>query len=54
MSIVQTKQVVTNVTTNEMINWRRYPGWEREDGSFKNPYDRGFVHNVKQFFLQVP
>jgi len=52
MCIMQTKQIMTNVTTNEMINWQRYPGWERQDGSFKNPYDRGMVHNVKQFFAQ--
>lgn len=51
MSIVQTKQICTNVTTNEMINWHRY-GWERQDGTFKNPYDRGVLHNVKHFFSQ--
>ena len=40
--------VCRNVTTNELINWHRYPGWTREDGSFVNPYDRGVVHNVRQ------
>jgi hypothetical protein len=45
---VQTRQICSNVTTNELINWHRYPGWTREDGSFVNPYDRGIVHNVRQ------
>ena len=45
---VQTRQICGNVTTNELINWHRYPGWTREDGSFVNPYDRGIVHNVRQ------
>ena len=52
MSIVQTKQISSNVTTNELINWHRYPGWSRQDGSFKNPYDRGLRHNLKHFFLR--
>jgi hypothetical protein len=54
MSIVQTKQIMGNVTTNELINWQRYEGWERQDGAFKNPYDRGIVQNVKQFFSKSP
>ena len=54
MSIMQTKQIMGNVTTNEMMNWQRYQGWERQDGTFKNPYDRGIVHNVKQFFSKSP
>lgn len=40
MSIMQTKQIMGNVTTNEMMNWQRYQRWERQDGTFKNPYEK--------------
>ena len=51
---MHTRQVMGNVTTNEMINWHRYPGWEGQNGAFKNPYDRGMVHNIRQFFKGYP
>ncbi|KAJ1481392.1 hypothetical protein T484DRAFT_1807586, partial [Baffinella frigidus] len=54
MTVSQVMQVCRNLTTNEAINWVRYPAFHREDGSFKNPYDRGLIHNVKQFFRGFP
>jgi len=23
-----------------MMNWQRYQRWERQDGTFKNPYEK--------------
>ena len=48
MTISQARQIAQNVTTNELINWIRYPSFHRDDGSFKNPYDRGLVNNLRQ------
>lgn len=54
MTITQMRQVAHNVTTNELINWVRYPAFQREDGSFKNPYDRGVCNNLRQFLRGWP
>lgn len=50
--------VCFNVRTDEWVNWKKYPEFqviESEPGEsftrmrFTNPYDKGFLQNVKDF-----
>jgi len=51
----QTYQVLTNLTTNEIWNAKRYDYLKDPDtGSFFNPYDQGMVENIKEVFLLKP
>ncbi|XP_071848129.1 uncharacterized protein [Apostichopus japonicus] len=43
-----------NTNTNERINASRYDYLKDAHGHFYNPYDRGFVNNMKEFFLLKP
>uniref|UniRef100_A0A6V2BP49 Palmitoyltransferase n=1 Tax=Ditylum brightwellii TaxID=49249 RepID=A0A6V2BP49_9STRA len=47
----QTKNIMDNMTTNERINWRRYPWLTNEDGEFFNQFDTGSkLKNTKLFW----
>eukprot|EP00298_Acanthocystis_sp_HF-20_P011924 c19638_g1_i1.p1 GENE.c19638_g1_i1~~c19638_g1_i1.p1 ORF type:complete len:605 (-),score=171.38 c19638_g1_i1:180-1994(-) len=35
------------ITTNEHSNWYRYPHMKDENGHFRNPFDKGFMNNIK-------
>eukprot|EP00741_Cyanophora_paradoxa_P022198 tig00021435_g21428.t1 len=50
LTIGQSVQIATNLTTNESHNWRRYPYLQRPDMSFFNPYDEGVIGNFLVFF----
>ncbi|KAJ4834441.1 hypothetical protein Tsubulata_007889 [Turnera subulata] len=51
--------ICSNIRTDEWINWTRYPEFQSEVQSqrgesftgvvFRNPYDKGILHNVKEF-----
>jgi len=43
--------IVMNMTTNERINWQRYPMFRKADGTFSNRYDKGYLGNCKEFFV---
>ncbi|GMH12289.1 hypothetical protein Nepgr_014130 [Nepenthes gracilis] len=53
--------VCFNIKTDEWINWRRYPEFQRigqseagqslHEMKFKNPYDKGIFCNLKEFLL---
>ncbi|KAL3879254.1 hypothetical protein ACJMK2_031558 [Sinanodonta woodiana] len=42
--------VAFNITVNERSNHRRYGYLKDGKGDFYNPFDRGFVNNVKEYF----
>lgn len=42
--------MVTNITTNERINRKRYEYLKDGKGNFYNPYDRGILRNILEFF----
>lgn len=41
--------MLANITTNEMVNWYRYPYLQDKQGGFLNAFDGGVGHNVKDF-----
>jgi len=53
LTITQAAQIAKNVTTNEMANWHRYKYLQRANGTFKNPFDRGFIKNCFEVLLPV-
>ena len=42
-----------NLTTNEMFNYKRYSYLKNSRGKYHNPYSRGLVYNLAEFFLCV-
>ena len=51
MLVVQhTYQIMANLTTNELWNWKRY-AWLRHPvtGAYQNKYSRGIIGNVTEF-----
>ena len=46
----RTRNILTNMTTNERYNGRRYPHFRGPDGSFVNPFDHGPVDNCRTYF----
>lgn len=44
LAVSQAYQVLRNLTTNEQINWHRYP-YLQEEGQFQNPFDKGCWKN---------
>eukprot|EP00736_Rhodelphis_marinus_P010020 Rmarinus@m.3419 len=48
--VAQTRQVSVNLTTNEVINQRRYVYlWDHND-NYQNPFDEGATQNCLDFF----
>lgn len=50
---MQTFHAVYNITANERVNFKRYRYLMDGKGAFYNPFNRGIVHNLKEFFLLV-
>lgn len=42
-----------NLTTNEMFNYKRYSYLKNGRGKYYNPFSRGLVYNLAEFFLCV-
>ncbi|XP_071787466.1 uncharacterized protein [Asterias amurensis] len=40
-----------NINTNERVNHKRYDYLKDANGHYFNPYNRGIIHNLKEFFL---
>ncbi|GMH32807.1 hypothetical protein BSKO_00641 [Bryopsis sp. KO-2023] len=51
LAITQASQAVRNLTTNEMANWYRYKYLRSQDGTFKNPFDKGMWSNCRETCL---
>lgn len=52
---IQSRMAVLNLTTNENTNYFRYRHFKRPDGTYNNPFHRGFLGNLKEFcYLQRP
>lgn len=43
-----------NTNTNERINFARYDYLKDAQGHYYNPYDRGILNNMKEFFHLKP
>ena len=52
--LFQLTLALSNMTTNESINHKRYKHWQDKDGKFHNPFDRGLRINVLEFLLVIP
>lgn len=39
-----------NLTMNEAFNYHRYRYLKDSDGHYRNPFNRGVVENIKEFF----
>ena len=50
LCISQLSQVASNITINELSNAHRYAYLQASDGGFANPFDKGVVANLRQFF----
>ncbi|XP_008486756.1 probable protein S-acyltransferase 23 [Diaphorina citri] len=40
-----------NLTTNEMFNYKRYPYLRDKRGKYLNPFSRGPLFNLIEFFI---
>ncbi|XP_038055162.1 probable protein S-acyltransferase 23 [Patiria miniata] len=55
LSLTAWYMAVKNLNTNERVNHKRYEYLKDANGHFFNPYNRGILHNVKEFFhLRAP
>ena len=45
--------MVTNLTSNERINQKRYSYLIGSDGKFYNPFDRGIIRNILEHFYLI-
>lgn len=43
-----------NLTTNEMINYKRYAYLRDKRGRYQNPFSRGPFLNLIEFFVCLP
>ncbi|GBP41422.1 Probable protein S-acyltransferase 23 [Eumeta japonica] len=43
-----------NLTTNEMFNYKRYPYLRDKRGRYQNPFSRGPLMNLLEFFICLP
>ena len=42
-----------NLTTNEMFNYKRYSYLKNGRGKYYNPFSRGMIYNLAEFYLCV-
>ncbi|XP_052795089.1 uncharacterized protein LOC128228063 isoform X1 [Mya arenaria] len=54
LSGYMTYLAITNLTTNETMNWKRYKHMKDKDGKMKNPFDSGWKVNVLEFLHIIP
>lgn len=50
LAFAQAHQILRNVTTNELANWRRYRYMQTTSGKYFNPFDHGWRRNVLEAF----
>ena len=50
LCVSQLFQVAQNITINEISNAHRYAYLQASDGAFVNPFDKGYVENLREFF----
>lgn len=43
-----------NLTTNEMFNYKRYSYLRDKKGRYSNPFSRGPILNLAEFFICSP
>ena len=48
--VIQSMNILDNITTNERFNWRRYTHFKKPDGSYFNPFSRGYLSNIFEYF----
>mmetsp|Transcript_29288 Transcript_29288/g.73115 ORF Transcript_29288/g.73115 Transcript_29288/m.73115 type:complete len:506 (-) Transcript_29288:48-1565(-) len=46
----RTRNLLRNLTTNEVHNYKRYAHFKTDDGGFRNPFDRGVCANCHAYF----
>ena len=51
---LQAYLAITNLTTNESINYKRYKHMHDKEGKFRNPFNCGWRINLLEFFHIVP
>jgi ankyrin repeat protein len=45
--------VMANLTTNEAVNWKKYPDFRDSNGKYKNKYDRGPCANIMERLFMI-
>ena len=53
LSGLQLLYAAMNLTTNEMFNYKRYNYLKNSRGKYHNPFSRGILYNLAEFFLCV-
>jgi hypothetical protein len=48
MAFYHASLVLSNISTNEQMNARKYRYLWDENGRFHNPFNRGIIHNILQ------
>lgn len=51
---IQVLHACMNLTTNEMFNYKRYPYLRDKRGKYWNPFSRGPLMNLLEFFVCTP
>ncbi|KAJ8298448.1 hypothetical protein KUTeg_024979 [Tegillarca granosa] len=54
VTVLMTLHAAYNVTANERINWKRYNYLLDGKGDYYNPFNRGTLKNLQEFFLIIP
>ncbi|WAQ98548.1 ZDHC2-like protein, partial [Mya arenaria] len=54
LSGYMTYLAITNLTTNETMNWKRYKHMKDKEGKMRNPFDSGWKVNVLEFLHIIP
>lgn len=52
--VFQILHACMNLTTNEMFNYKRYSYLRDKRGRYQNPFSRGPVLNLIEFFVCLP
>lgn len=54
MFLFQILHACMNLTTNEMFNYKRYSYLRDKKGRYLNPFSRGPILNLVEFFICLP
>ncbi|XP_069487214.1 uncharacterized protein [Ambystoma mexicanum] len=54
MTAICVYMAISNITTNERVNCKKYSYLKDEKGQFANPFDRGFLLNLMEFCHFIP
>lgn len=52
--LLQILHACMNLTTNEMFNYKRYSYLRDKKGRYLNPFSRGPILNLVEFFICLP